>query len=347
MNIIGGCCGTTPEDIAALAQAVGKRAPAARSKKTMTPSMRVRKATTTINYQQAVTEIEPDGITVIAEVDPPRGLDIGPHIEGARILIESGVHSITIADNPLSVMRMSNLAMASHLIRELNANITLHIACRDRNLLGSQSHLLGAASLGIRNILAVTGDPVATAGDKKSSGVFDVSSQNMMKVIRAMNDGEFPLEGHIQPDFCIGGAFNSAMKRLDAETMRATRKKESGASFLMTQPIYDVAKANEILDHLEPLQMPVFIGVMPLVSGRNAEFLHNEVPGISIPDAVRERMRGKRGKEGRAEGLKLAKELIEGFATRSRSVYLITPMSFYAMVGELASFARSLKGAKA
>ncbi len=346
VNLIGGCCGTTPEDIAALTAVLGKkRKPARRATKAATVVTKPEVALPPIVWQTPLTKLAGDGVRVIAEVDPPRGLNYRKDLEGAHELLAAGVHSITIADNPLGVMRMSNLAMAAILIRELNANITLHLACRDRNLLGSQSHLFGAAALGITNLLAITGDPVATQAHAESSGVFDVSSQNLMKVIRSMNEGALSPEsdGSLRTKFCIGGAFNSGVKRLDAEAKRAERKVEAGASFFMTQPVFDITTANQILDLLEPLKVPVFIGVMPLLSERNAEFLHNEVPGITIPDLVRERMRGKKGKEGREEGLKLSKELLEGFAPRSRGVYLITPMGHYSMVAELARYARSLK----
>lgn len=348
-GLIGGCCGTTPADIAALAKAIGMRVPTQRApvvvQTRLRPSVpaKEKEAACSGAYVRADC-FAPGGISIIAEVDPPRGVDFAAQLSGARTLVSAGVHSITVADNPLSVMRMSNLAFTAILIRELSANVTLHIACRDRNVLGMQSHLLGAAALGVTNVLAITGDPIAAPEHRSGPGVFDVSSLNLIRMIRSMNDGEFSAKSgtSFKTDFCVGAAFNSGVKRLDAEASRAARKVESGANFLMTQPVYDLETADRILKLLEPLRVPVFIGVMPLVSERNAEFLHNEVPGIRIPDHVRERMRGKKGEEGRGEGLKLSMELIGGFAPRSRAVYLITPMGFYGMVAELAGFASRL-----
>ena len=255
------------------------------------------------------------------------------------------VDSVTVADNALSVMRMSNLAFSSLLIQETGANITLHIACRDRNLIGLQSHLFGAAALGIRNILPITGDPVATQAYKGSSGVFDMSSYYLIKMIKAMNEGETSprSDGELRPDFCIGGAFNSGMKRLDAEAKKTARKVDAGTCFVMTQPVYEAERAHEILDLLEPLGVKVFIGVMPLVSERNAEFLHNEVPGINVPEGVREAMRGKSGAAGREQGMALARELIDGFAARSRALYLIPSLDRFEMAAELTRHALAVK----
>jgi len=354
VNIVGGCCGSAPQDISALAKLVGMREPGARKTGSGRKSTGVisaselaaRKAAQS-NYppQLAVTEMGADRVTVVAEVDPPRGIDWSSQLEGVRALIEAGVDSITVADNPLSILRMSNLAFSAMLMREANANITLHLSCRDRNLLGIQSFLMGAAAMGITNILPVTGDPIATQADKGSSGVFDVSSLKLIQLISAMNRGEFSPDGRneLVTNFCIGGAYNCGVRSLEAEARKSQRKVSFGTSFLLTQPVYDVELATRVLDLLEPLGVRVFIGVMPLVSGRNAEFLHNEVPGISIPEHVRSRMSGLKGKEGRAAGLAMAKELVGELAPRARGVYLITPMDRYEMITELASYARELK----
>ncbi len=344
VNIIGGCCGTTPADIAELAKAIGKRAPVKIKPRTSSGKSGLHGEASRLTAQKSLTSLRAkQNVVVIAEVDPPRGMDCSRELKGARKLLEAGVDSLTIADNPLSVMRMSNLAFASILIKETGANITLHLACRDRNTLGNQSHLLGAAALGITNVLAITGDPMATEAYQRSSGVFDMSSLNLIRMIDAMREDFFlDSKGNTYGSgFCIGGAFNSAIRSLEAEGVKTKRKQDAGMSFVMTQPVYDLERAHQILDLLEPLGLEVFLGVMPLVSERNAEFLHNEVPGISIPDRVRERMAGKSGPQGRAQGVKLAQELIAGFIQRCPGVYLITPMNCYSMIAELARFSRS------
>ena len=352
VNIVGGCCGTSPWDIRALAEKVGAVAPAIRpepdtrvSAPSLAPEVAEIDGWTTPIRQTPASELRQDGIAVIAEVDPPRGMDVSAQVKGAARLVDAGVDSITIADNPLSVMRMSNLALATLLIRELDANITLHMACRDRNMIGTQSHLLGAAALGITNILAITGDPIATQSYRGLKGVFDQSSVNMMKMIAALNRGEF-LQGkqaRTRPSFAIGGAFNAGARGFDAEVRKAQRKVDAGATYLLTQPVFRAQDAEKLLDALEPLGVKVFVGVMPLLSERNAEFLHNEVPGIVIPDEIRERMRGKTKRAGRDEGATISRELIESFAARSKGVYLVAPMDRYGLTAELVDFARGIR----
>jgi hypothetical protein len=169
---------------------------------------------------------------VVAEVDPPRGTNAAKEIEGARQIVEAGADAITIADNPLSIMRMSNLALATLLMREMKSRILLHIACRDRSLIGTQSHILGAHALGISNILAVTGDPVATQAYQGSSGVFDMASHKLIELISRFNNGEFATgrDGDARTNFFVGGAFNSASRKIENEVKRFQRKIQSGSS---------------------------------------------------------------------------------------------------------------------
>lgn len=378
VNIVGGCCGTTPEDIALLAAAVGVRGPSPRRSGSRViaavPPRPVPEGTsaqvvqslltkqeggevdagpmltralewTPVVPQTRLVDLPTDRVRVLAEVDPPRGTDPSRQVRGTARLLEAGADSITVADNPLSVIRMSNLAMAGILIREFGANITLHISCRDRNLIGNQSHLLGAASLGISNILAITGDPVATQAYKGSSGVFDVSSRGFIGMIRAVNEGEWSLgqAAAMKTSFCIATAFNSGARSLENEAKRVAKKVEAGAHAVMTQPVFDPATANQILDLLEPCGVPVFIGVLPMVSEANADFLHNEVPGIRIPDHVRERMKGYSGDRGIERGKELAEELIASFAPRSKAVYLVPPFDRYSIIAHLCAFAKGLR----
>ena len=219
----------------------------------------------------------------------------------------------------------------------------LHIACRDRSLIGTQSHLLGAYAMGISNILAVTGDPVATQAYKGSSGVFDMASHKLIEMISRFNQGEFATgkDGGARTNFFVGGAFNCASRKLENEVKRFQRKVQAGARYIMTQPVFDIEKAREVTAAVRPLGVPLILGVMPLVSERNAEFLHHEVPGIDVPESIRERMKGKRGEKGRAEGVAISKELMEEIAPEVQGYYLITPMNRYEMIAELTRHARS------
>ncbi|MBK8205918.1 MAG: bifunctional homocysteine S-methyltransferase/methylenetetrahydrofolate reductase [Planctomycetes bacterium] len=349
VNLIGGCCGTTPDDIRKLKALLQARKPSIRHVRV--PAEPVKRAATAAPVAMQPT-LEQDLKTrriVIAEVDPPRGIDASREIEGARQIVQAGADGITIADNPLSIMRMSNLAFATLLMREMTARIVLHIACRDRSLIGTQSHILGAHALGVSNILAVTGDPVATQAYQGSSGVFDMASHKLIELISRFNQGEFATGGQegARTGFFVGGAFNCASRKLENEVKRFQRKVQAGARFIMTQPVFDLGRACEITSACRELNVPLVLGVMPLVSERNAEFLHHEVPGIDVPEAIRKRMAGLKGDKGRAEGIAIAKEMMQGIAPEVQGFYMITPMNRFDMIAELTKYAHSLSPANA
>lgn len=344
-NLIGGCCGTGPEEIKKLKVLLAGRLVSARHPAAASSGKRAAVRHATLKVQKTLGVELARGGVVVAEIDPPRGVDATEQLEGAKKVTAAGVDAITIADNALSVMRMGNLALAQLFMRELNARIILHVACRDRSLMGTQSHLLAAYAMGISNILAVTGDPIATQAHQGSSGVFDMSSTKLIELISRINRGEFTAEadGDLRTNFYIGAAFNSATRSLENETKRLERKKQAGAGFVMTQPVFSVEAARAVANTIAPLNMPVLLGVMPLVSERNAEFLHNEVPGIQIPESVRARMAGKSGKAGRAEGMAIAREMMEQVSEQVAGFYLITPFDRYDMIAELAKAAKSLR----
>jgi homocysteine S-methyltransferase len=343
-NLIGGCCGTTPEDIRKLKAQVSARKPSLRQVRAPAEPAHKDKPGEPLKLQPTLEADLQQRRIVIAEVDPPRGFDASRELKGAEEVVKAGADAITIADNALSIMRMSNLAFAGLLMQRVDARIVLHIACRDRSLIGTQSHLLGAYAMGITNILAVTGDPVATQAYKGSSGVFDMASHKLIEMISRFNRGEFATgrDGSEPTNFFVGGAFNCASLKLENEVKRFQRKAQAGARFIMTQPVFDVARAREVTESVRPLGVPLILGVMPLVSERNAEFLHHEVPGIDVPESIRKRMKGKRGEKGRAEGVQISKELMEQIAPEVQGFYMITPMNRYEMIAGLTRFAHSL-----
>jgi len=348
-NLIGGCCGTTPEDIRKLKAQLVARKPSMRHLRVPAEPAPKAKPREPLKVQPTLESDLASRRVVVAEVDPPRGIDASSELDGAKLVVEAGADALTIADNPLSIMRMSNLAFASLLMQRMDARIVLHVACRDRSLIGTQSHLLGAYAMGISNILAVTGDPVATQAYKGSSGVFDMASHKLIEMISRFNQGDFATgkDGDARTNFFVGGAFNCASRKLENEVKRFQRKVQSGARYIMTQPVFDIAKAREVTAAVRPLGVPLILGIMPLVSERNAEFLHHEVPGIDVPENIRERMKGKRGEAGRAEGVAISKELMEQIAPEVQGYYLITPMSRYDMIAELTRFARTLRSSNA
>lgn len=327
VNLIGGCCGTGPEHIQALAQQIAGQQPGARPERATPPVSIVRSSHSIERRHNFLTNWGHQPIITV-ELDPPKGLDITTTLEHAHILTEAGVDAITIAENPLARIRMGNLALASRIQEETATEVIVHITGRDRNLIGLHSDLMGAHLMGIRNILAVTGDPVAVSTETGASNVFDVNSIGLLKLLDALNQGRTSFGADLagRTSFLLGAAFNPNVADLSGQLRKLEKKIAAGARFILTQPVYDVAAITRLTQTGASLQLPMLLGIMPLVSERNAEFLHNEVPGIRLPENVRARMRGKSGAEGREEGMAIARELIEvGKKARLGGYYLIPP----------------------
>lgn len=352
-RLIGGCCGTTPEHIAATVRALqgyqavpltqGKPLPQAKEKlevrEPAPPSLgRASDEAPACSCgeghgDRAITELVRERHTVIVELDPPRDLDISKFMEGAAALQEAGIDALTMADNSLAVTRMSNMALG-HLVKsQLGLRPLIHIACRDRNLIGTQSHMMGFDALGIDHVLAVTGDPARFGDLPGASSVYDTTSFEMISMIKQLNEGIAfsgkPLKQKAR--FVVGAAFNPNVKHLHKAVERLEKKIASGADYIMTQPVYDRELIVRIREATAHLDAPIFIGIMPLASGKNAEYLHNEVPGIQLSEEVLGRMRGLQGAEGRAMGVEIAKELLDTAMEHFKGIYLMTPFMFYEM----------------
>ncbi|OXL84824.1 bifunctional homocysteine S-methyltransferase/methylenetetrahydrofolate reductase [Paenibacillus sp. SSG-1] len=347
-RIIGGCCGTTPAHIAAISSALQGYEP---QPITYGP----------IDIAPAPIEIHehlaPDGggegkggspnlvdlvkerHTVIVELDPPRDLDIAKFMKGAQVLKDAGTDALTLADNSLAVTRMSNMALGHLVQAQTGLRPLVHIACRDRNLIGTQSHLMGFDALGIDHVLAVTGDPARFGDLPGSSSVYDLTSFEIIRMIKQLNEGIAfsgkPLKQ--KANFVVGAAFNPHGKHLDKAVLRLERKIAAGADYIMTQPVYDPELIRALKEATSHLDIPIFLGIMPLASGRNAEYLHNEVPGIQLSDDVRRRMSGLEGEEGRAMGVAIAKELLDVAMEHFNGIYLMTPFMLYDMSAQLIS----------
>jgi len=311
-RLIGGCCGTTPDHIAAMAAAIreaeakggfgsGKRAVSRPTVTVVEGAKRPARPGDAGGGEPALTDLVRRRHTVIVELDPPKDLNIEPYLEGASVLKRAGADAITLADNSLAVTRMSNMALASLLRERLGVRPLVHVACRDRNLIGTQSHLMGLHALGIDHVLAVTGDPSRFGDLPGSSSVYDLTSFELIRMIKQLNAGiSFsgrPLRQNAR--FVVGAAFNPHVRHFDKAIERLERKIASGADFIMTQPVYDAGLIRKIAEATRHLPVPLFLGIAPLASGGNAEYLHNEVPGIQLSDEVRKRMRGLKGPTGR------------------------------------------------
>jgi methionine synthase / methylenetetrahydrofolate reductase(NADPH) len=280
---------------------------------------------------------------IICELDPPKTLALEKFFAGAQALVKAGVDAITLADNSLAILRVSNLAMGAMLKERYGITPLLHLSCRDRNVLGLQSELLGMAALGMRHVLPLTGDPARVGDHPGAASVYDVNSVELIAIIQRLHEGFSQAGKSIKTttDFVIGCTFNPNARNLDSQVNRLERKVAAGAQYAMTQPVFDVRLIAETKRRTAHLNIPMFMGVWPLLSGRQAEFLHNEVPGIVVPDAVRATMAGAEGAEGRARGVKLAREIAAAALDHYAGLYLITPFLNYETTVELASFARS------
>jgi homocysteine S-methyltransferase len=275
---------------------------------------------------------------VSVEIDPPKGLNPGKALEGARLLREVGVDAINVADSPMARVRMSALTMCYLIQHQVGVETILHLTTRDRSLMGLQSELLGAHAVGVRNILALTGDPPSLGDYPDSSAVYDVDSVGLIRILAGLNLGIDSAGAAIgrAANFSIACAVDPTRDDLAEESRRLRAKLAAGAQFVMTQPIYDPAIWRRFLDIFgaERLDVPVLVGILPLQSTRHAEFLHNEVPGITLTDEARERMR-LAGADGRREGVKMAQELLLALRPHVQGVYLMPSFGRYEVAAEV------------
>ncbi|WP_286886833.1 bifunctional homocysteine S-methyltransferase/methylenetetrahydrofolate reductase [Aneurinibacillus sp. UBA3580] len=342
-RLIGGCCGTTPEHIRMMAQVLAERDPLPRVNPVITVKEEERTPIRIVSPERSkgIVDTVRQRHTVIVELDPPRDLDTEKFLKGAAALKEAGADAITLADNSLATTRMSNMALGSIIKTKFGAEPLLHIACRDRNLIGQQSHLMGLYALGINQVLVITGDPARFGDLPGASSVFDVSSFDLIRMIKQLNEG-FTFSGKPlkqRGDFVVGAAFNPHVRQFDAALRRLEKKVEAGADYIMTQPVYDREMIERIYEGTKHLDIPIFIGIMPLTSSRNAEFLHNEVPGIKLSDEARARMHAHEpGEEARREGVAIARELVDMAMEYFNGIYLITPFFYYEMTVELTRY---------
>ena len=260
---------------------------------------------------------------------PRRGVSPLREIAKARRLHHFGVDAINIPDGPRASARMSALAMAAIIQRDIGIETVLHFACRDRNVIGMQSDLLGAWALGLRNVLAITGDPPKLGNYPNATAVFDVDAIGLTNVINRLNHG-LDLAGNPIGDptgFSIGVGVNPGAINLDEELKRLDWKIEAGAEYMITQPVFDIRILERFMKKIAGIKIPLICGIWPLVSYRNAEFMNNEVPGATVPQEILDRMRKTTTKEeGFAEGVKIARETYEHVRSSVAGVQLSAPM---------------------
>jgi homocysteine S-methyltransferase len=344
--LVGGCCGTGPAYISAIREALDARpAPGAPRVAVAPERVTVPEAPPEIGKGGLLDGLAPDRFPVIVEIDPPRQLRIEHVLHGARAVREAGADAVAIGDNPLAALRVGNIATGALVRQRTGIQVIAHVTCRDRNVIGLQAGLMGAHLLGLEAVLAVTGDPAALSDQPRASGVFDLNSYRLVDLISRLNSGHnlagAPLEA--RTNFSIGVAVNFNAGRPDAELRRLARKRDAGAHFAMSQPVFAPEHAQRMIHEARSVGLPVFVGVFPLVSSRNAEFLHNEVPGIRVPDDARRRLAAlETPDEQAAEGQTIARELIEAIVPSVDGIYLISPLNRWPRVVELVQFVREL-----
>lgn len=347
--IIGGCCGTTPAHVAAMRAALAAPAAGTRAPSFTSPAGRGRpeEAATPVDDAsprvptRLAQRLANGKFVVSVELDPPKGLGLHKLIAGAHLLAEAGADVINIADSPMARMRMSPWAVCHAIERDAHIETVLHFPLRGRNLLRVQGDLLAAHALGLRNLFVVMGDPTAIGDYPTAMDSYDLAPSGLIRLLRQQLNAGVDHAGTTigEPTaFFVGCALNLCAANVDKEMRGLQRKIAAGADFALTQPVYDPAVAQAFLERYAlqhgALPIPILVGVLPLFSVRHATFLHNEVPGISIPEGLRRRI-ADAGSSAPAEGVTIALELIAALRTIAQGVYLMPPFGRFDLAAEI------------
>ncbi len=334
VNIVGGCCGTTPEHIAAMKSILRADVAKAASSQ-VAPAPKVESATPVPPFAERsrlATRIAAGEFVTMVEIVPPRGTNVAREIEGARFLKSVGVDAVNIPDSPRASARMSNQALSILIAQAIGIEPVLHYTCRDRNVLSIQSDLLGACAIGIRNLICITGDPPRMGNYPDATAVFDVDSIGLVNIVHNLNRG-LDLGGNpvgASTGFVIGVGANPGSPNLEEEIRRFEYKVEAGAEFVVTQPVFDVGLLEHFLKRIEHCRIPVVAGIWPLVSMRNAEFMKNELR-VAVPDSILQRMgRAASAELARAEGVAIAREMLLAAREIVQGAQISAPLGRYA-----------------
>jgi homocysteine S-methyltransferase len=345
-RVVGGCCGTTPEHIKWMARSIRMLGGGRESTGPTSVPPQVQRAshagvapTPFAEKSDFAAKIAAGKFVVSVEVNPDPGVSPESALVASKMLIENGVDIVNVADGPRAMARMSNLAFCALLLERYGIQPILHVCGRDRNMLGQMAHLLGAHAVGIRNLVVITGDPPKVGDYPEATAVYDLDSVGLLHMASQMNRGldpaGKPLRGGKTSFLCATGLEPGAAD-LDKEVARLEAKAAAGAEIVMTQPVFQQEVLVRVLDRIKHLELPILVGVLPLVSFKNAEFLHNEVPGMQIPDEIRERMRkAPPGPEARKEGVRIAREMLFAVRDRVQGAYLMPPLGKYELALEV------------
>ena len=332
-RIVGGCCGTTPEHIKKIrdyvASVVPRHQPVVHSRETVAPPAGVQEVPLATRSHWGA-KLAAGKLVTSVEIVPPKGVDPTPMLEQCRALKAAGVDAVNVPDGPRAQSRMGVLPSAILIQKEVGIETVIHYCCRDRNLLGMLSDILGAHAAGLRNILIITGDPPKMGPYPEATAVFDIDSIGLTNLVYRLNHGLDPGNNPIggPTRWAIGVGVNPGAVELDRELSRFHWKVDAGAEFAVTQPVFDVRQLESFLKRVDAYRIPIVAGIWPLVSLRNAEFLANEVPGVVVPAEVLDRMRRAqdKGKEAAlAEGVKIAREMFQQVKGSVQGVQVSAP----------------------
>ncbi|MCA9541818.1 MAG: bifunctional homocysteine S-methyltransferase/methylenetetrahydrofolate reductase, partial [Myxococcales bacterium] len=329
VKVLGGCCGTNADHIRRMANATRMVAPDAPHSDaieiTRHPTDRV---VPLAERSELGARLAAGEFVTSVEINPPNGFDLDRPLKAARALRDFGVTTINIADGPRASVRMSNTAFGAQLMQREGTEVIIHVCCRDRNLLGLQSHLLGMHVFGLRNLVIITGDPPKMGPYPHATAVYDVDSIGLLNIATGFNHGIDPSGRRMEEPtrfVCATGVEPGALD-YQRELRRLEMKRDAGAQVVMTQPVYDPYKVERFLDDVAGFGLPVMLGLCPLASLRNALFLHENVPGMQVPTYILDRMAAADARgEGQAEGVRIAREALAAVRDRVQGAYIMPP----------------------
>jgi methionine synthase I (cobalamin-dependent)/5,10-methylenetetrahydrofolate reductase len=337
-RLIGGCCGTTPAHVYALSEALRDFKVEGRvTRRRVSVAEKKERPRISSGPVSGFAERLRTGFAVTVEIDLPRGNDITPVVEAARRMKERGVDAVDISDGARARLRMHPIAAAKIVQDEAAIEVVAHVSCRDRNIIGLQADLLGAAALGVKNILAITGDPAQIGDYPEATSVFDTDSVGLIHVLSRMNAGE-DLAGNPvgePPGFLIGASFNPTAEDLGPEVIKLRRKVEAGAHAFWTQPVFELGALERAQEEIDDLDVCILLGLMPLRSARQAEFLHHEVPGINIPRRVRNKLAEFPAEDAPKYGVEVAQNLLVKARPLVSGAYVMPPASAPDLAGDV------------
>jgi homocysteine S-methyltransferase len=331
-RLVGGCCGTTPEHIRAMKAALRVGEARSSSFQVASAAAETQKQSVPLAQRSKLgAKLAEGSFATFIEIVPPRGITVERELEGARFLKSVGIDAINIPDSPRASARMSNQALCLLMQQQVGIETVLHYTCRDRNVLSIQSDLLGASALGIANLICITGDPPKLGNYPDATAVFDVDAIGLVNVVHNLNRG-VDIGGNSigsPTGFVIGVGANPGVPNIDEEIRRFEYKVEAGADYAVTQPVFDVDLLEQFLRRVEHLHIPVFAGIWPLTSVRNAEFMKNELR-VSVPESIISRMAAATTSEAaRAEGVEIAREMLAQVRPMVQGVQLAAPFGNY------------------